>query len=116
MGLDDNEQSTFSNAPDLEHFKQSALTKRELAWNALKQTRNPDYVAVRYGFPVETMRQALEKIPDNRVPQPATSRHNSAVGRNAEMLTAGDALPGITQRSRIPGEDDDLGETDADRF
>lgn len=47
---------------DLDAFRKSALTTRELAWALLKQTRNPEYVSARYGFTVAQMRSALEKI------------------------------------------------------
>ena len=38
--------------------------RRRLAWELLKQTRNPEYVALRYDFPVANMRAALEQLPD----------------------------------------------------
>lgn len=40
--------------------------RRAIAWQALKETRNPEYVAMRYNFPVSKMRDALAKIPDEK--------------------------------------------------
>lgn len=53
---------TFSNAPDLAELAKTAPTKRELAWQLLKSTRNPEYVALRYGYTIAQMRAALETL------------------------------------------------------
>jgi len=47
---------------DLDKFARTAKSKRELAWDLLKQTRNPTYVAMRYGYTVQQMERALEKM------------------------------------------------------
>lgn len=96
---------------DLERFKETALTPRELAWELLKVTRNPEYVALRYGYPISTMREALAKIPKEepafkKLSRPgygkATEQHRNGYGKSAAEL-AREAMP-----SREPGEDDDL--------
>lgn len=51
----------LNNLPEL---AKTAPTKRELAWKLLKQTRNPEYVAMRYGYTIKQMRDALETITD----------------------------------------------------
>jgi hypothetical protein len=48
---------------DLEKFRKTAKSKRELAWELLKQTRNPTYVAMRYGYSIAAMEEALKKVP-----------------------------------------------------
>jgi len=48
---------------DLERYRKTARSKKRNAFELLKQTRNPEYVALRYGYPVEDLRKALEKIP-----------------------------------------------------
>ena len=47
---------------NLDEFRKTALSKRELAWALLKQTRNPQYVAARYGYTVTQMTEALAKL------------------------------------------------------
>lgn len=37
-------------------------TKRELAWGELKSGTSPEWVAHKYDFPVETMREARAKL------------------------------------------------------
>lgn len=49
---------------DLEKFSRTAMTRRELAWALLKETRNPVYVAMRYGYSVDSMKKALKEIPE----------------------------------------------------
>lgn len=48
---------------DLEKFARTAKSRRQLAWDLLKESRNPAYVALRYGYSIQEMEQALEKIP-----------------------------------------------------
>lgn len=91
------------------YAKEHPLTVRELAWQLLKNTRNPDYVAARYDIPVESLRAALEKIPDEEPLHRRLARNrriHSAHVRNPETR-ASEALPPI---EREPGSDDDLGE------
>lgn len=99
---------------DLERHKQNARSKRLLAWELLKQTRNPEYVALRYGYPVETMRKALEKIPSPNAGPFRRSATGEAIHRT--LKRARDVLPenlrapatSESKSSREPGEDDDL--------
>lgn len=88
---------------DLERHKKTALTRRRLAWELLKQTRNPTYVALRYGFPKETLEAALEKIP---IQQTAPSRSAPARTIHSSLKRASELLP--KNLGREPGEDDDL--------
>lgn len=90
---------------DLERYKKNAMTRRRLAWELLKQTRNPTYVALRYGYPVETMQKALEKIPDDSG-RPVT-RSAPADAIHSSIKRARELIP-ETCRTREPGEDDDL--------
>lgn len=75
--------------------------RRRLAWESLKNTRNPEYVALRYGFTVTAMREALAKLPDEEPLwvrlQPPQTRHKGTA--------AGATVPPI---EREPGSDDDL--------
>jgi hypothetical protein len=92
---------------DLDRFRECAKTRRELAWELLKQTRNAPYVALRYGYDIETMEAALEKIPTSS--EPRGKANNSDKRKHSPLKRARDLLPEVT-RSRVPGEDDDLGE------
>lgn len=106
----DQETTTYSRAPDLEKLAETAPTRRELAWALLKQTRNAAYVAMRYGYDISIMEEALE-----RLPPPET---DPIPGRRAESLSplldrgkpkqAGELLEDLP--SREPGSDDNLGE------
>lgn len=49
-------------ADDYDKFLNSDA-RRAIAWQALIDTRNPEYVSVRYNYPLEAMQAALEKIP-----------------------------------------------------
>lgn len=91
---------------DLEKFKKNSMTRKRLAWELLKQTRNPVYVSLRYDFPVEDLEKALEKIPDD-TGRPF-KRSDSAARIYSGLRRAGEVLPPIAQ-SREPGEDDDIG-------
>ena len=82
------------------------IGNRELAWEALKQTRNPEFVSVRYGFPVEDLRKALEKLPDEQPMFRRLADHSAKNGRE-NFRRPNDLLPPIAQRERVPGEDDD---------
>lgn len=96
---------------NLAELSKTAPTRRELAWELLKQTRNPEYVSMRYEFPLEQMRAALEKIPDAK-PTTLTKRAEllgnvSAATRPEFFSRPGALLPEVISRERIPGEDDD---------
>lgn len=81
-------------------------TRRQLAWELLKQTRNPQYVAARYDFPLETMERALEKIPE---PKPIEKRRMykpPARSDDSSLKRASELIPEMA-RSREPGEDDE---------
>lgn len=41
---------------------ESAKPRRVLAWELLKQSRNPTYVAMRYGYTVAAMEEALREL------------------------------------------------------
>jgi hypothetical protein len=75
--------------------------RRRLAWELLKQTRNPEYVALRYDFPVANMRAALEQIPDQE-PLWKTLQRDENKWKSSR--------PGKTEipLEREPGSDDDL--------
>lgn len=93
----------------LRKAEKTALTKRQHAWLALKQTRNPLYVAMRYGYSVEIMEKALEKIPESKTANRQRSKlANSARSRDHGTPRASELLPEFAPRSRQPGEDDDL--------
>ena len=75
--------------------------RRRLAWELLKQTRNPEYVALRYEIPVANLRAALEQIPDEeplwqRLQSPQT-RWKGTRPSQSEIAV-----------EREPGSDDDL--------
>ena len=93
---------------DLERFKEGALTRRELAWQALKETRNPQYVALRYDYPLETMQAALAKLPDEPTLREKLAAKDSQ-RKHQHARKVADYLPEPT-RAREPGEDDDIGE------
>jgi len=101
---------------DLEEYasRTKLPTRRELAWQLLKETRNPEYVALRYGYPVETMRAALEKIPNEKSvyqkEQERRRRQHTAARSHSSLKRASELVPENVRRSREPGEDDDLGE------
>lgn len=114
---ENDKEHEYSRAPDLEKLAKTALSRRQLAWNLLKQTRNPTYVAMRYGYDIDTMEKALETIPEEkplhqqlaeraRHSPPLLDRGKPDPARGAEKKL-GDLLPGV---SREPGSDDDLGE------
>ena len=113
------QEHEYSRAPDLEELAKTALTRRQLAWKLLKQTRNPTYVAMRYGYEIDTMEKALAKIPEEEsVYQKLKRRADSAppildrgkpdAARGAEKKL-GDLLPD-TSPGREPGSDDDRDE------
>lgn len=114
--MDNDDSTTVS---DLEHFKKTALTRRQLAWQALKHTRNPEYVAIRYGYDVDTMREALAKIPEQEPTYKrlarsdygkATERPRANEPRRASEFLPSKSAPPPTERE--PGCDDDIGEDD----
>lgn len=79
----------------------------------MKATRNPEYVAMRYDFPVANMRAALEKIPNEeplwqrlQPPQCRWKGTRPGAARN-------DVLGDLGTPEREPGCDDDLGEGNA---
>ena len=82
--------------------------RRRLAWELLKETRNPEYVALRYEFPVANMRAALEKIPDE---EPLWKRLQGEKNR-WKGTRPGASEPGnlgdLEAPGREPGSDDDL--------
>lgn len=84
----------------------SEVGNKALAWAALKQTRNPEFVSIRYGFPVEDLRKALEKLP-NEEPMFRRLAKPSAAPRSKLFDRPRDLLPETVSRERIPGEDDD---------
>lgn len=103
--------------PEVSEYRktQAERERRRLAWELLKSTRNPDYVALRYGYPVETMRAALEKIPKEQKPtrrSPAAARVHSTIKRARELIPETLRRPRVPERE--PGSDDDLGESNAD--
>ena len=74
--------------------------RRKWAWELLKNTRNPEYVALRYDFPVSVMREALAKMPDE---EPLWKQLQAP-----QCRPKGNAPPPVPQVEREPGEDDDL--------
>ena len=58
--------TSASHLVDLEKFAKTAKSRRELAWDLLKETRNPTYVAMRYGYSIAQMEEALAKIPEKK--------------------------------------------------
>lgn len=101
---------------EMSEVVKEAKPKRELAWLLLKQTRNPEYVALRYGYNVETMREALKKIPappDGHLPGLGVG-YNSNGTRYKSGKRLADHMPKIDREKpeveREPGSDDELGE------
>lgn len=95
---------------DLDKLAKTALSKRELAWALLKDTRNPLYVSMRYDYPLDAMEKALETIPvEKSFQQKLDDRHNSNSRDNADssVKSAGELVSEMA-RPREPGEDDDL--------
>lgn len=74
--------------------------RRRLAWEALRNTRNPEYVSLRYGFSVQAMREALAKLPNE---EPLWKQLQAP-----QCRPKGNAPPPVPQVEREPGEDDDL--------
>lgn len=111
MSENDNE-TEYSRAPDLEKLAKTALSRRQLAWKLLKQTRNATYVAMRYGYDIDTMEKALEKIPEeeplHRKLAKRADRDAPLLGRASEPRRASEALPETLQAPREPGSDDEL--------
>lgn len=87
-------------------FPKDAPTRRELAWELLKQTRNAAYVALRYEYPIPMMEEALKKIPIVKTVRERLAEQNAlhdAHRRQArERALQEDAKP-----TREPGEDDE---------
>ena len=89
---------------DLDRHRKTAKSTRQLAWDLLKQTRNAPYVALRYGFDIETMEKALEKIPpDDDRPR---ERSVTADGIRSQLRHASTLLDPIA-KGREPGQDDE---------
>ena len=89
-----------------ERKRQAERIRRREAWEMLRVTRNADYVALRFGYTVEKMRAALEKIPHVKAPDFVRSAAaGNALSNMARMV---DVIPETLARSRVPGEDDDL--------
>lgn len=76
---------------------------KALAWEALKQTRNPEFVSIRYGFPVEDLRKALEKLP-NEIPMFKRLAKPSASPRSELFDRPRDLLPPAIQSETLPRE------------
>lgn len=107
MGYEPETSSTTT--CDLDKLRKNAPTKRALAWELLKQTRNPQYVAMRYDYPLETMERALESIPEEKtVYQQTHGRRNSPPARtdDSSLKRASESIPEMA-RTREPGEDDE---------
>ena len=77
--------------------------RRKLAWELLKNTRNPEYVALRYEFPVQAMRDALAKMPDE---EPLWKRLQGEQNRFKGKPRTHN-FDDLVERE--PGSDDDLG-------
>ena len=82
--------------------------RRKWAWELLKNTRNPEYVALRYDFPVSAMREALAKLPDE---EPLWKRLQ---GEKNRVKKKGGTVKPPPLPEREPGSDDDLGEDSSD--
>ncbi len=91
---------------------QAERARRRAAWDLLKQSRNPEYVSLRFGYTVQQMRDALAKIPADSNCKPV--RSPSAKIAHSAIKRASELVPETLRRSRIPGEDDDAGEVDSD--
>lgn len=82
--------------------------RRALAWDALRTTRNPEYVAVRYNYPVKTMRDALAKIPETEtVYQVLQKRKHPLANTVSGPTRARDLLPETCGGSSVPKPDDE---------
>ena len=92
-----------------ERKRQAERIRRREAWEMLRTTRNADYVALRFDYPVEKMRAALEKIPHVKTPDFVRSASAERAFHNAKPI--GDLMPETVTRARVPGEDDDLEES-----
>lgn len=94
---------------DLEKHRKTAKTKRQLAWEALKAGQNPTYVAMRYGYDVETMQKAAEKLgnPEPKDIPGARDRRAAARNERGPIKRASEVLPSVTRKQREPGEDDE---------
>lgn len=67
----------------LERFAKTAMTLRQHAWELLKQTRNPEYVSLRYEIPVEKLRAALESMPNEEPLHKRLARRGAHSRRDA---------------------------------
>ncbi len=102
-----------------------AKSKRQLAWELLKKNRNPEYVALRYGYPVSLMREALAKLEqmeaDSGKPEKIELRSgkvvpNPSIGGGSDFTRAGDALPKAFNRQALavePEESDPIDPPDS---
>ena len=107
MGMNEQPDHTTPEwVTNLRAFAKDAPTTRELAWELLKQTRNPAYVSLRYEFPVDVLEKALERIPDEK-PTWKRIREIAELDRPGNFKRPGEILPETIQSERIPGEDDD---------
>ena len=102
---------TATTVCDLAKHRKTALSRRECAWQLLKQTRNPEYVAARYGYSVAKMRRALENIPDEKTIQ-LTRRarivsDNSAANVHTTVESESGLLSPIAPCEKIPVENAD---------
>lgn len=91
-----------------EQLRAHAHPKRKLAWELLKQTRNAEYVALRYDYPIDTMKEALEHVEKQYGPRPPDT--HPAGYRNPDFKRPTKVLPETSEITRVPGEDGDLGE------
>ena len=88
---------------DLDKHAKNATTKKRLAWQLLKQTRNPTYVSLRYGFSVEALEKALEGIPET---SERVERSDSAKSIISTFKSGRELIPEAA-KTREPGEDDE---------
>lgn len=91
-----------------EKLRAEAQPKRKLAWELLKQTRNAAYVALRYNYPLSVMQEALQHVEKEYGPRPPNT--HPAGYRSPDFRRPEELLPETSQSTRVPGEDDDLGE------
>lgn len=98
------EPDTQTTVCDLSKLAKSAPTRRELAWTLLKQTRNPVYVAMRYGYPIDTMREALEKIPDEKIPKKRKIHNAAATPGRQTFKRPSELLSEIEPGEKLPDE------------
>ena len=103
-------ETEYSRPTDLEEFAKTALTRRQLAWKLLKETRNPVYVGMRYGYDPAILEKALETIPaEEPLHRKLAQRANNTpplLDRGKPEKRLGDLLPD-TSPGREPGSDDD---------